>query len=70
MDGDLANAGDVEGLDRKSTTITEKPAAAVKNLSKKTERFFVLNQISAGFEPLSPTTHNLPTTTYHLEPNT
>ena len=40
MDGNLANAGDVEGVDRKSTTVTEKPAAAAKNLSKKTERFF------------------------------
>ena len=42
MDGNLANAGDVEGLDRKSTTVTEKPAAAAKNLSKKTERFFLV----------------------------
>lgn len=67
MDGDLANAGDVEGVDRKSTTVTEKPAAAAKNLSKKRKGFFILNQISTGFEPLPPANYQLPPTNYHLK---
>ena len=77
MDGNLANAGDVEGVDRKSTTVTEKPAAAAKAFPKNGKVFFILNQISAGFEPLPPanyhlklTTHNLTSANYHLKPTT
>ena len=40
MEGNLANAGDVEGVDRKSTTVTEKPAAAAKAFPKKRKGFF------------------------------
>ena len=67
MDGNLANAGDVEGVDRKSTTVTEKPAAAAKNLSKKRKGFFYFKSNFRRF--WTPATCQLPPKTYHPQPN-
>ncbi|MBP3742863.1 MAG: hypothetical protein J6J00_07765 [Treponema sp.] len=58
MDGNLANEGAVEGADRRSATVTAKPAAAAKKeFSEKSENsFFILKFIelkksaAAGFE--------------------